>query len=757
MRRAIWFLVVAVLNLALIVACGGGGDSPTPSATVRLSGTVGVGELPTNQAPPTNTSRRFASSPERQIVVLAVDAAGNSYATPTDKTGFFEFVPAVGLKRNTAYALVFIDMSTLSIVATLTSSSGEAGMLALRGDTELAEVVIDPRVQLSAVIGAVTIDGKVDNLEISSASTLDLDADGRISEAEILSTLVDTIQVGEIDTVTSVSAFTFLGLKNTWTIAVDLEDDAFDDSLCDWVDEDNPDLPAECGDDDELNDPEIEFLTDSGEFTVLATERARGPDGDLVDVAKLLEMTFLNRPYPDPDNANAGLVDTSLIWEVGYASGLQSDINDTATQFGSGPGTADEYWSPYSSVNELDVPPTSPYSQRMGLLGWSEYSYADTEQGILVNGAKVKDDDALGFSFNWGESSLPLNLPLNQEFEFTETETNEFIDPETGQVVIESESVTSLITIRLALNSDGSPALLQEAGTGGGFLPVFQIRFTDPADGESECSYIVARYGSEGDDADEDCDDMSDWRDAFVDIRFGRIDDSSSPVTIVDRTPAGIIANDSPGPVLPVDGSGQLSATTKQWLTYIFDNTSTLDYQYQPFGADGEDDFGQTSEFLAWVQWPSTGSPLAPVPAQTLLRMGQSPGIVSVNNVHYNSTDSGVQFYFDLRTTDTANPGEFSVLISPIEIDPVVGTSAATTSEMVINIAADLPALPPEDSSLWRHTWSSLEDPDATGGETYLTSELTLWVIMDADADLATTADRFEFPVDAYKVIGPEL
>ena len=489
---------------------------------------------------------------------------------------------------------------------------------------------------------------------------------------------------------------------------------------------------------------------------MLATERVRGPDGNLVDVAKVLEMTFLNRPYPDLDNVNADLVDPGLIWDVGYASGTQSDINDTATRWGSAAGIVDEYWSPYVD-NALDAPPTSPYSQRMGLLGWSEYSFADTGQGILVNGAKLKDDGAVGFSFNWGESSLPLNLPLNREFEFTETETDEFINADTGQVVIESESVTSLITIRLALNTDGSPALLQEAGTEGGVLPVFQVRFTNPEDGESECSYIVARYGTEGDDADENCDDTSDWLDAFVDVRFGRIDDSSNPVTIIDRTPEGIIANDSPGPVLPVDGSGQLSAAATQWLSYIFDNTSTLDYQYQPFGVGGEADFGQTSEFLAWVQWPISGSPLVPAPAQTLLRMGQVPGRVTVNNLHYNSTDSGVQFYLDLRTTDPANPGEFSVLANPIEIDPVVDTLAPTAGETMVDIAADLPALPPEDSSLWRHTWPSLEDPDATGGETYLTSELTLWVIMDADADMSTTADRLEFPVDAYKVIGPEL
>ena len=52
--------------------------------------------------------------------------------------------------------------------------------------------------------------------------------------------------------------------------------------------------------------------------------------------------------------------------------------------------------------------------------------------------------------------------------------------------------------------------------------------------------------------------------------------------------------------------------------------------------------------------------------------------------------------------------------------------------------------------------WNSLEDPDGTGAKTYHTSRVNVWVIMDADADLNTLDDQYEFPVDGYRVIDPE-
>ena len=742
-----------------IVSCGGGsgdsGSTDNTDSSVQLSGVLGLGEFP-EDSPGNDSAQRFSSSPESQIVVVAVDTSGNSFATTTDEAGFFEFPADVGIRTNTAYALVFIDMATLEIIATLTNGSGQAGSLTLQGDTEIAEIVIDPNIRLASIFGQTQVDGEPVSLEIAAATTLDIDGDGQISQGEMITTLVNTTQVGEIDTITSIAAFTFLGQRHTWTIGADLEDDAFDDSICEWINEDTPPAggnPVECADEDDDNDPTVEFLTDSAEMTLLITEKVEGPDGRLVDVAKLLEFTFLNRPYVDPDDDNAEFVDESLIWETGFAQGIQADINSTAASFGEGPGAADEYWTPYID-STLGEPPTTGYRQSMGLLGWSEYNFADIEEGQLRLGSKSKDDDDGTFEIEWSGSTLPLNLPINVEFELTETETDE----EDGVIVV--ETTTSLVTVILATNGDGTPALLQEANSEQ-ILPVFQIRYTDIDDeDESECSYILARYGVEGDDADENCDDSSDWLESFENVRFGRVDDSGSTLQVIDQTPESIIANDT-GDVLPVDGSGQLTDATSNWITYLFNNSSSFDYQYELPGVDDGDDFGNTTEFWAWVKRPEVGSSLAPQPepnadddTETILMMGQTVGTITVSDVTYQSSESGVQFYLDLRTED-AEGEDSSVLDGPVAIDASIDTSSATNGDSEIDINATFGALPDSDSELWVNVWNSLEDPDNTGDKTYITTKVTVWVIMDADGDLETDDDQYEFPVDSYKVVNP--
>lgn len=740
--------------LLLVVGCGGGGGNSVSQGTVRLSGAIGFGDI--TPATESVAANRFGSSPRTQIVVVAVDENGNSYASTTDSAGNFEFPRSVGILANTGYGLVFIDMSSLAIIATLTTGTGEAGLLTLQGDTEIAEIVIQREIRLAAIFGEVVTNGETVDLKVVAADSLDANGDGQISSAEILSTLVNTTQTGNIDLVNSISAFTFLGHRYTWTIAVDLEDEAFEDSVCDWIDLDDPPAgyPTECDDDDDDNDPEIAFLTDSGEITMLATDRVEGPEGNLIDAAKILEMTFLNKPYANPDSDFAEFVDESLIWDVGFASGGQAEINATASEFGDGPGNADEYWTPY--INDtLGAAPAATYGQQMGLLGWSEYSYADSEQGLLTSGAKERDSDDGTLSIVWGGTSLPLNLPVNTEFEFTETETNEEIDPETGDEILVTESVTSLITVQLAKNGDGTPAILEIPGAEALKLPVFQVRFTNPEDGESECSYLIAHYGVEGDDADEDCDDSSDWQESFVDVRFGDIMINGSEVIIVDQTPPVIVANDSGEEGLPVDSSGDLTSNAIDWLEYIFRSSATLDYQFESLGVGDGDDFGDTTEFLAWVERPVDGSPLTPQPVaggnDTLFNMGEAPGNITVSDVHYQSSEGSVQFYLDLRTGEE----EDSVYEEPVAINNSVDTSSATDGDTVIEIIASMPTLPADDDEIWIDLWLSLEDPDGSGSQIYNTTQVTVWIIIDADADLDTEDDQYEFPVDSYKVIDP--
>lgn len=727
---------------------GGGGQV----VGIRLSGVVTLGDS-ARAGVGSNLANRLGSSPTDQIVVLAIDAVGNSFATATDASGRFQFDKHIGLLSNTSYAMIFIDMSSLQIIATMTNGSGQAGMLAMPGDTELSEVVVDTDARLASIIGAVNENNETINLQITSAASLDTDDDGQISDGEIVNALVATTQLGEIDTITSVSAFTFLGQIDTWSIAVDLEDDAFEDSVCNWIDGANPSAPAECANADEEDDPVVAFLTDSAEMTLVTTQLIEGPDGSLVNAAKLLELTFLNKPFVDPESDFADIIDTDLVWEVGYISGSQADINDQAGNFGTGPGVVNEYWTPYLD-NSLGDPPNRDYNQRMGMLGWSEYSFTDSDEGRLVIGSISKDSEEGRFEVEWGGTSLPLNMPLNTPFELTETETDE----ENGQII--ETVVTSTVVVQLAM-AGNEPALLEEGGGSTNLLPVFQLRFTQTVDEEDEveCSYIIARFGTEGDDPDENCDDMSDWLESFVDVRFGRINRNGNMVIITDSTPAEIIANDSGEVGLPVDSNRNLTSSVFEWLTYLYNNAVNIDYQFEPILAADGGDFGSFPEFWALIRPSTSGSVLDPKPVGesingSLLTMGAAPGLITINDLVYHATDSGVQFYVDMRSTDPLSGEDESVLDNPVAIETGVDTSTATTAERRISITANIPMLPTPDSGRWLDTWESTENPDGNGGELYLVSQATVWVIMDADGDLATEDDQYEFPVDRYKVLG---
>ena len=134
--------------------------------------------------------------------------------------------------------------------------------------------------------------------------------------------------------------------------------------------------------------------------------------------------------------------------------------------------------------------------------------------------------------------------------------------------------------------------------------------------------------------------------------------------------------------------------------------------------------------------------------------MGEAPGTITVKNLHYYSSDSGVQFYLDLRIFDPVNLEDESVLEDPLEIDVTVDTSDATSEETIIDISATFGSLPTSDSAVWINTWPSVENPDGNGNELYDTTQLTVWVLMDGDGDLDTDEDQYEFPVDRYKVTG---
>jgi hypothetical protein len=746
---------ILIIASLILVGCSGSSDSGgnNPEA-IQLSGIIGLGDS-TVAATSAGQERRFGSSPQNQIVVLAIDAVGNSFATTTDSSGEFLFKRSIGLQSNTAYAMIFINMASLEIIATLSNNSSEAGMLTVPGDAEVSEILVDPIVKLASIIGVISSGGEPVSLQLSAADSLDSNSDGQISQGEIVNALVNTTQQGEIDTITSVSAFTFLGQPGTWAIGVDLEDDAFEGSVCDWIDENNADLPAVCRDDDEENDPEVEFLTNSAEMTVLTTAKVEGPEGGLVNVAKLLELTFFNTPYVDEGSDFFDLIDNNLIHDVGFVSGTQADINDQAAVFGSAAGVAGEFWTPFLD-EEFGSPPTRQYNQRMGLLGWSEFQFADSDAEKLLTGSKSKDSDDGTFEVEWGDSALPLNFPINTPFEFVETETDE----ENDEIIVTTS--ISTVTVQLVVNN-GTPALIQEGGGSTNVLPVFQIRYeitSEDEEDEVECSYIVAQFGVEGDDPDENCDDMSDWESSFVDVRFGRIEDIDGNISVIDSTPTVVKNNDS-GKGLPVDDNRNLTTATIDWLKYLYNNANVIDYQFQTLQSEDGDDFGTLPEFWAWVESPAIGSSLSPQPdpntndnTQTILQMGQAPGSITVQNMHYHSNQSGVQFYLDLRTTNPTTLVDESVLDNPVEIDVAVDTSTPTTGEVVIDISATFAALPAADSEVWLNIWSSVENPDGNGGQLYDTTQLTVWVIMDIDKDLETDDDQYEFPVDRYKVTG---
>ena len=762
MKRVIKLVSVLIILSLIIIGCTdssnlSNGDSTSGREGIQLSGILTLGTLPGDSTSPFST-KRYGSSPQNQIVVLAIDVIGNSFATTTDSSGNFLFKKSTGLQSNTAYAMIFIDMSSLEIIATLTNNAGSAGMLTVPGDAEVSKILVNPDVKLASIVGVINSGADRVSLVLTAADSLDTNGDGQISQGEIINALVNTTKQGEIENITSVSAFTFLGQLDTWTIAVDLEDDAFEDSVCDWVAV--ADLPTECLDIDDDNDPEVAFLTDSAEMTLLTTARVEGPEGRMVNAAKLLELTFLNKPYVDDESIYANIIDTNLLWETGYASGAQADFNDGATLFGSGPGIANEYWTP-NLDSVFGNPPSRSYSQRMGLLGWSEYQYVDAETNRLITGSKSKDSDAGTFEVKWSGSSLPLNMPLNTPFEFTETETDEEIDPATGNEILVVTETTSTVTVKLVIDN-GNPALIQEGGGSSNILPVFQIRYDsfneEEEEDESECSYIIARFGVEGDDPDENCDDVSDWQSSFVDVRFGRIDSAGN---VIDSTPAVIKLNDSGEDGLPVDSNGELTSATINWLAYLQANANNFDYQFEALKVADGADFGAFTEFWAWVQPPAIGSALSPQPepnindnTQTIFKMGEAPGTITVKNLHYYSSDSGVQFYLDLRIFDPVNLEDESVLEDPLEIDVTVDTSAATSEETIIDISATFGSLPTSDSAVWINTWPSVENPDGNGNELYDTTQLTVWVLMDGDGDLDTDEDQYEFPVDRYKVTG---
>lgn len=752
------------LLILLLTACGGSSETSGEnlSQSVTLSGVIGItDDISAVSSDNPLTASRIGSTPTRQIVVMAIDLAGNSYATATDGSGYFEFTADLGIQSQTAYALVFIDMATLDIMATLGVASGEAATLILEQNTELPEIVIDPSVKLAAVTDDLNAQGGNLSLTVQASNTLDQDDNGQITYGEIMSALTSTIQAGQIDTITAVSAFTFIGQQNTWTLSIDIEDDAWEDSLCDWIDLDNPPAgyPTSCDDDDDTNDPLIAFLADTGEMTVLRTEQVAGPDGTLVDATKLLELTYLNYPYPDEESEYADMVDLSLLWDTGYASGSQADINASASVWGSEPGTADTYWSPYVAET-LGAPPGTAYTQRMGLLGWSEYGLADSASNKLLYGQKEKDDESGSLVIEWGDTSLPLNLPINTPFLFTDTETDESIDPVSGDEIIEVTTVTSEVVVTLATNSDSTPALLAVAdGNETLQLPVFQIRFTDPDNNESECSYIIARYGIEGDDADENCDDSTDWLESFSDIRFGKIQVVNNQPSVIDQTPAAIIANDSGDQGLPIDNSGQLTEAGRNWLTYLYANAGKIDYSFEPVTRQDEEDWSSAPVLLFYVEHNDEQPVFTPAELgfagsdKTLLVMGEAPGTITLNRVHYQSSEQGVAFYVDVRTPDSNNESG-SVYTSPIAATPSADTSAPTDSDQRISLTATLPELPAAQDPIWAGSVLSVETLDMAEAQVYETLDLTVWLIMQTTDD-PQNIQHYEYPIAKYRAVNP--
>lgn len=793
-------------SLLLVSACGGGGggDDSTGGggnavqSAVQLSGTVGLttSGRPAARYAARGLSNRIGTTPSDEVIIIAVDASGNSYTTMTDRSGEFEFADDDGLVSGTPYALVFIDTATLQVIGSLVTGTGSAGMLTLAGNTALEEILIDPTSGGATIEGTVTVDNQTAEADIADAGSLDSDGDGIITQDEITAAQVAAASSGNADDIETVSVVPFFGNVRTWTIQRENADYDYTwtDDAC-WYLVDPEYTSNGC------NSGSLPFdITDtSGEISLIKAAQVQGPNGDLVNASKQMDLTYFSNEIPvDEQDTNYLLALNSgnyTPWNNGYASGAQAVINDGATTWGSDSGITGEYWSPYLDAN-LGAVPASDYTQKMGLWAWSEFRYIDVENKKLVTGEKFKDPDTGQIKIEWGGFALPLNLPLNTDVPFSESFTEDY---GYGPVTI---NLTQTLRVRLAKNADNSPVLMLESGTGGKNLPVIQVNLARSAwsvsDGTgvlfdnttnialvpteyqpiatalgqeftgTDCFFILSKYGVEVEDFDGDCATTADAQSAFTDVRFGEVvvDASGAITSVVDRTTSTIADNGANMP--ESDSSGTTFTTAQSWIGYMFNNSKSIDYVFEPFNF-GE--FGYGNENWAWVEWPNEGSPLSPQPwatasnpEETILEMGIAVGDITVNGLHYVATGSGgAQFYLDLRTWDPVNQTENSVLSGPVTVSSVTGTVvdtyAATTEEQVINITSTIGNLP-NPGAIWTDTWESWEDLDGDSVyEPYESTWVTVWVIMDADTDGSGTIDagegRQEFPVDGYRVINP--
>ncbi|MDJ0832091.1 MAG: hypothetical protein QNJ69_01125 [Gammaproteobacteria bacterium] len=798
----------------LLTACGGGGGSGGGGNTgsddlqtaVRLSGTLAIDNGNTSpRLAARGVAHRSGSAPTDLIIIIAVDGNGNSYTTMSDRSGDFEFADDEGLKSNTPYALVFIDTSTLEVIASLVTGTGGVGMLSLDGDTTLDEILIDPDNTEA------TLEGTNTGVEVVDGSSLDDDGDGVITQDDINAAQVEAVNTGGTTAIESMSVVTFFGEVNTWSLEMDESDDTWENDAC-WYLDATLDATEWTSSGCDIGTPNMfELSAVDGEFSVIVPAQVEGPAGDQVNASKRIEFTYYNQDVPvDGSDTNYLLALSGTYWNTwndGYASGSQADINDAATMWGSAAGVNGEYFSPYLDA-ALGAVPSVPYSQQMGLWGWSDYRYVDVENGVMLQGEKRKDSDTGVISIDWEGFALPLNLPLNTDVSINESRTKTFFDPVAGadvQVTIATEQV---INVKLVTEANGSPALVTETGANPDSLPVIQVNMaiqnwsitgpginfnqdTNPAllppeiadiadDFDQGCFYVVAKYGIEADDPDQNCTDMSDWQDGFENQRFGEIMvDASGTVTgITDRTATFITAQDTndASTGLPVTGAaGPITTQAENWLAYTHANASKMDYVFEPFDfADGSN-FGNTAEFWTWVDWPFEGSALTPQPwgdqstAPTLFEMGTAPGTITLDKVHYMATGTaGAQFYMDLRVWDPVTDTQVTILSAPIAataVDHVTQNAApvdtATTEEQIIDLSVNFSDnLPPAGNSAWDDSWESFEDPD--GDQTfdlYNTSWVTVWYIMDVDINddgtIESAEGRQEYPVDSYRAYDP--
>lgn len=808
------FISMIASSLLVLSACGGGGGSGdggddsggnnTTESAVRLSGTVGLttSGRPAERYAARGLANRIGTTPSDEVIIIAVDASGNSYTTMTDRSGEFEFADDEGLVSGTPYALVFIDTSTLQVIGSLVTGTGTAGMLTLAGNTSLEEILINPANGGATIEGTVTVDNQTAEADIADAGSLDADGDGVITQDEITAAQIVAASSGNADDIETVSVVPFFGNVRTWTIQRENADYDYtwtDDACWYLVDPEYTSYGCDVG-------ASLPFdITDtSGEISLIKAAQVQGPNGDLVNASKQMDLTYFSSEIPvDDQDANYLLAVASgnyTPWNNGYASGAQAVINDEATTWGSDAGLTGEYWSPYLDA-DLGAVPASDYTQKMGLWAWSEFRYIDVENKKLVTGEKFKDTDTGQIKIEWGGFALPLNLPLNTDVPFSEAFTEDY---GYGPVTI---NLTQTLRVRLARNADTTPVLMLESGSDGKNLPVIQVNLARSAWSVSDetgvlfdnttnialvpveyqpiatalaqeftgtdCFFILAKYGVEVEDFDGDCATTSDAQSAFTDVRFGEVvvDASGAITSVVDRTTSSIADNGADMP--ESDSSGTTFTTAQSWIGYMFDNSKSIDYVFEPFNF-GE--FGYGDENWAWVEWPNEGSPLSPQPwatesnpEETILIMGDAVGNVTVNGLHYVATgDGGAQFYLDLRTWDSVNQTENSVLSTgPVTVSSVadsmlgtvVNTGIATTDEAIVDITSQIGNLP-NPGAIWTDTWESWEDIDGDSVfEPYESTWVTVWIIMDADTNNDGTIDagegRQEFPIDGYRVINP--